>query len=76
MKLKAEVAKWSEYKNNVLQWQCRTELARHANITEVEISNGEAIGAQLDMRLPCSEITTESTLGSICKVVSRHGKIP
>ena len=71
------MVKWNEYKDNVLQWQGRTELARHAKNVEVERHDGDMIDAQLDTRLPCSEIATESTLGvHFCKVVSKHGQRP
>ena len=62
-KLKAEVAKLNECNENMLQWQCRTEVAKHANITQIERNRSVLIDAQQDMRLPCSEITTESALG-------------
>ena len=47
----------------MLQWQCRTDLARHAKIAEIEKMNGDVVDAQLDTRFPCSEIGTESTVG-------------
>ena len=59
VELKAEVAKWNEYKENVLQWQFRTELAIHANITDIARNNGAAVDAQFCLRLPCSRIATE-----------------
>ena len=65
VKLKAEVAKWNGYKEIVFQWQCRTELAKHANITYFFRNICDWIVAQLDMQLPCSEITHESALGYI-----------
>ena len=54
VKLKAEVVKGNEYKEKVLQWQCCTELARQANISEIETNHVDAINRQLDMRLRCS----------------------
>ena len=64
VKLKAEVAKWNEYKEKVLQWQCRAELARHAKIAEIEMNRGDVTDRHVDTRLPCSEIATESALGA------------
>ena len=36
MQLNVEVAMWDGYNAHALQWQCPTELAKHANITEID----------------------------------------
>ena len=46
-KLQSEVSAWTDYKKQVQQWQCSTELHKNAKITEIDRTNGILITKEL-----------------------------
>ena len=62
-KLKAAVAKSIDYNHKDLHWQCRTGLAKHAKITEIERRNAVFSVIVLDLCCPCTEIEKAEALG-------------
>ncbi len=75
VKLKAEVAKWMNTTRMCCSGNGAQSFHYMPQITLIERSNGEAMNAQMETRLACSEITHESVLGSMCKVVAKLGQV-
>ena len=55
-KLKNEVAQWMTYKDAVKTWQCKSELQKRAQLTEMEENNKKLISAECDRRVPVRDV--------------------